>query len=99
MIWPMTPMPETGASFPVPCVFCGRPALRKELQAHPEARSYDVDCDTCGKYRVSKHLEGSVTALAGTRPNPWLRLIAQANAAGERLAIPSGVRISLDRDG
>ena len=93
----MPPTPESRPSTTALCAFCHRPAPRHDER--PEARSYDIDCETCGKYRVSKRREAAVYALAHATAAPWLRLIAQANAAGERLSIPGGMRIPLERPG
>ena len=58
--------------------------------------AHDVDCDVCGKYRLASDAEPYLRSLANLAINPWIRLIATANAEGDRLSVPSGMRIPLE---
>jgi len=75
------------------CVFCRQPA--RHVKPDPDRNLQDVDCGTCGKYRIGGAAE--VTMLS--HPESWhsetLPLIAEANSRGKRYWVPGGDEISL----
>jgi len=76
------------------CSICHQSARR--VKPEPYANVYDVDCERCGKYRIGGSGEASVRAMGSVGLNSrWLRLIARANADGDRLSIPGEMRIPL----
>ena len=87
-----TPAP---ASAPLEsCSFCQQSARR--AKPDPYVNVYDVDCERCGKYRIGGSGEASLRAMGNAGLNArWLRLIARANADGDRLSIPGEMRIPL----
>jgi hypothetical protein len=83
-----------GNNRPGNCSICQQPARRVKPDLY--ANVYDVDCEQCGKYRIGGSGEAAVRSMGnaglGAR---WLRLIARANADGDRLTIPGEMRIPL----
>jgi hypothetical protein len=77
------------------CVFCRQ--LAKDHKPDPDRSLHDVDCDTCGKYRIG----GTARASMLERFEAWhadmLPLIAEANARGKRYWVPGGDEISLNK--
>jgi len=77
------------------CVFCRQPAPR--TKPDPDRSLFDVDCATCGKYRIG----GSAAVAMLATPEAWhaesLPLIAEANARGKRYWVPGGDEISLKK--
>ena len=76
------------------CSFCRQSARRVKPDAY--AAVYDVDCEHCGKYRIGGSGEALLRSMASSGLNPWLRSVARANADGDRLSIPGGMRIPLE---
>lgn len=76
------------------CSFCRQPARR--AKPDPYAAVYDIDCERCGKYRIGGSGEAVLRSMLNAGVNPWLRLIAYANADGDRLSIPGGMRVPLE---
>jgi len=75
------------------CVFCRRPTPAQAT--HLEHGATDVDCDNCGKYRVSRRAEKTMIRFSSLSSGAWFSAIGQANARGYRLSIPGGVPIPL----
>jgi hypothetical protein len=75
------------------CSFCQQSSRR--VRPDPYLAVYDVDCERCGKYRIGGSGEAALRALASAGLDPWLQSIARANAYGDRLSIPGGMRIPL----
>lgn len=73
------------------CAICRQPAIRPEDLG-------TVDCDRCGKYWLAPGGATELRSRANQPMNPWLKLIANANAAGYRLSIPDGTRTPLGDD-
>ena len=76
------------------CSFCGQPARRIKPDSY--APVYDVDCEECGKYRIGGSGEALLRSIGRSGHSPWLRSVARANAGGDRLTIPGGMRIPLE---
>jgi hypothetical protein len=77
-----------------PCSFCRQSARRAKPDLY--APVYDVDCEHCGKYRIGGSGEAVLRTMANAGLSSWLRSVARANADGERLSIPGGMRIPLE---
>ena len=76
------------------CSICQQPARR--VKPDPYANVHDVDCERCGKYRIGGSGEAAVRSMGNAGLSArWLRLIARANADGDRLSIPGEMRIPL----
>ena len=77
------------------CVFCRQ--LARDDKPDPDRSLHDMDCATCGKYRIGGSARTSMLALS----EPWhadiLPLIAEANARGKRYWVPGGDEIPLKK--
>ena len=76
------------------CVFCKRRARRSK--AVYDVNAYDIDCDECGKYRISETRETIMLASPDPRSAPWLPIIVDSNARGMRISIPDAAEIPLE---
>ena len=76
------------------CSFCHQPARRMKPDSYTAV--YDVDCETCGKYRIGGSGEAMLRSIGTSGLSPWLRSVARANADGDRLSVPGGMRVPLE---
>ncbi len=77
------------------CVFCQQ--MARDDKPDPDRSLHDVDCGTCGKYRIGGTARTSMLA----HPEDWhaemLPRIAEANARGKRYWVPGGDEIPLKK--
>ena len=77
------------------CVLCGRPTVR--VRAHDKRAAHDIDCVTCGKYRISVAEEARIAAVGPPIVATLGPAIKRVNARGFRLSIPEQTLIPLAR--
>ena len=77
------------------CVFCGKQARRRKID---DRSAHDVDCSTCGRYRIGLQRETTAFALGIPDRTAIIARIVNANARGMRLDISSGEEIPFGPD-
>jgi hypothetical protein len=77
----------TTLAFELSCMFCGRPARRRQTPG--DVPAHDFDCVCCGRYRVGETAEARMRGNGMSLYADVLPKITGANNAGYRLVLPS----------
>jgi hypothetical protein len=95
-LFPTPPTMPSSADQPgeIRCAFCGRSPRASRVV--PDSPAYDIDCEMCGEYRISRDRETRMLRKQFTRRARAAQLaeIRSANAQGLRYSVDDGRPVS-----